>query len=159
MSVMSKKFMSYCIGWIAAALLLVTVGCKKSSNPPDPNPSVDFREYKLFNYSSGEEVDAGSFRLDQLLNGNTKLTITISVPFRQDGVLFNALINTRDSSENELVFSNLGTVPGKTGVLVVNPVVGSGSNLPVKFNDLLDTKGYYVKILNGANVQATGGID
>ncbi|MBX2925644.1 MAG: hypothetical protein KF746_25830 [Chitinophagaceae bacterium] len=129
--------------------------CKKDS-PPEPDPVVDFRNYKLFNYSSGSEVESGSFKIEQLLNGNSRLTITINEPFRQKGVNFEALINTRDAEDNELVFSNLGMVNGETGILVTDPVISSGSNLPIKFTDLINKTGYYVKVMNGANVQATG---
>lgn len=57
-----------------------------------------------------------------------------------------------------MVYANLGSVNGASGALVTYPVVGSGSNLPVKFTDLISKTGYYVKIMNGANVQATGEI-
>lgn len=131
--------------------------CKKDSGP-DPDPVLDFRNYKLFNYSSGSEVEAGSFKIEQLINGNSRLTINISEPFRQSGANFGAVINTKDGGDDELVFSNLGMVNGGTGDLVTDPVIGSGSNLPVKFTDLISKTGYYVKIMNGANVQATGEI-
>ncbi|HRO45673.1 hypothetical protein [Agriterribacter sp.] len=144
---------------LAFFLLLSAIfaGCKKDNNN-NPDPNLDFRTYKLFNYSSGAEVEAGNFRIDQLADGNARLTITISEPYRQDGINFDAVINTKDEAENELIFSYLGSVNGKTGSLIVNPVMGSGSNLPVKYSDLISKTGYYIKIMNGANVQATGEI-
>lgn len=63
---------------------------------PQPDPVTDFINYKLFNYSSGSEVEAGSFKIEQLLNGNSRLTISISEPFRQTGANFEAVINTKD---------------------------------------------------------------
>ena len=147
-------------GWkILAFVLLLSAaswGCKKNSR--DNDPPLDFREYKLFNYSSGSAAEAGSFRADQLADGNTRLTISLSEPYRQNGITFDAVINTKDDSGNELVFSYLGAVNGKTGNLVVNPVIGSGSNLPVKYSELISKTGFYVKVMNGANVQATGEI-
>jgi hypothetical protein len=133
------------------------LGCAKDSGN-DPDPQLDFREYKLFNYSSGSEAEAGSFRIDQLRDGNAKLTISLNEPYRQDGTAFDAVINTRDEADNELVFSYLGSVDGRSGRLVVNPVISSGSNLPVKYADLIGKSGFYVKVMNGANVQATGEI-
>ncbi|HTN08948.1 hypothetical protein [Agriterribacter sp.] len=138
-------------------LSAVFAGCKKDNNS-NPDPNLDFRTYKLFNYSSGAEVEAGNFRIDQLADGNTRLTISINEPYRQNGINFDAVINTKDETANELVFSYLGNVNGKTGSLTVNPVMGSGSNLPVKYSDLISKTGYYIKIMNGANVQATGEI-
>lgn len=146
---------------VSIACMLFCVGllfsCKKDKDP-EPDPVVDFRNYKLFNYSSGSEVEAGAFKIEQLLNGNSRLTIIISEPFRQNGTNFEAVINTKDDEGIELVFSNLGMVNGGTGLLLTDPVVGSGSNLPVKFTDLIGKTGYYVKVMNGANVQATGEI-
>ncbi|MBX3257956.1 MAG: hypothetical protein KF862_27745 [Chitinophagaceae bacterium] len=154
---MMKRSLTFRSVWFLCTLLFVVVlfSCKKDKEP-EPDPVVDFRTYKLFNYSSGSEVDAGTFKIEQLLNGNSRLTITIGEPFRQSGATFEALINTKDEGDNELVFANLGMVDGGTGTLVTDPVVGSGSNLPVKFSDLINKTGYYVKIMNGANVQATG---
>lgn len=143
----------------SGAFLIVSLfsACKK--NKVDENPSIGYKEYRLYNSSSGSPVDAGSFRLDQLSNGNAKITISISQPFRQSNTTFEATINKEDVSGNELVFSNLGLVNGNTGSLVTNPVMSSGSNLPIKYTDLVGQKGYYVKVLNGANVQARGDID
>lgn len=132
-------------------------GCAKDSDN-DPDPQLDFREYKLFNYSSGSEAEAGSFRIDQLRNGNASLTISLNEAYRQEGISFDAVINTKDEAGNELVFSYLGSVDGRSGKLVINPVISSGSNLPVKYSDLIGKSGFYVKVMNGANVQATGEI-
>ena len=154
-----KRTVTFRLVSIVCILLSASIlfSCKKD-NGPDPDPVVDFRNYKLFNYSSGSEVEAGTFKIEQLLNGNSRLTINISEPFRQSGANFGAVINTKDGGDDELVFSNLGMVNGGTGLLVADPVVGSGSNLPVKFTDLIGKTGYYVKVMNGANVQATGEI-
>ncbi|HRQ50512.1 MAG TPA: hypothetical protein PLR74_08250 [Agriterribacter sp.] len=78
--------------------------------------------------------------------------------YRQEGISFDAVINTRDEAGSELVFSYLGSVDGRSGKLVINPVISSGSNLPVKYSDLISKTGYYIKVMNGANVQATGEI-
>ncbi|MGN6491493.1 MAG: hypothetical protein ACTHLE_05805 [Agriterribacter sp.] len=155
---MMKRTVTFRLVSIVCILLSASIlfSCKKD-NGPDPDPVVDFRNYKLFNYSSGSEVEAGTFKIEQLLNGNSRLTINISEPFRQNGTSFDAVINTKDG-DDELVFANLGRVNGGTGTLIADPVVSSGSNLPVKFTDLIGKTGYYVKVMNGANVQATGEI-
>ena len=149
-------------GWKVLILFFISLpvlflGCAKD-NGNDPDPQLDFREYKLFNYSSGSEVEAGSFRIDQLKDGNARLTISLIEPYRQSGIAFDAVINTRDEADNELVFSYLGSVDGGSGKLVINPVISSGSNLPVKYSDLISKSGFYVKVMNGANVQARGEI-
>lgn len=143
----------------SATFLMVNLfsACKKEK--ADENPSIGYKEYRLYNASSGSPVDAGSFRLDQLSNGNAKITIFISQPFRQSNTTFEAVINKEDASGNELVFSNLGLVNGNTGSLITNPIISSGSNLPIKYTDLVGQNNYYVKVLNGANVQARGDIN
>jgi len=50
-------------------------------------------------------------------------------------------------------------VNGNSGTLITNPVLSSSSNLPVKYTDLVGHNGFYVKVLNGANVQAKGRIE
>lgn len=138
-------------------VLAFNMACKKDS-AVNQNQTTDFRNYKLFNYSSGTEVEAGNFKIEQLLSGNARLTITLNEPFRQSNVGFEAVINTKNEGGDELVFADLGVLNGSTGVLVVNPVVASGSNLPIKFSELISRSSYYVKIMNGANVQAVGNI-
>lgn len=147
---------------VLALTFVVTVtalntSCKKDDGPKQEQ-STDFRNYKLFNYSSGSEVEAGGFVIEQLLNGNARITITLNEPFRINNVDFESVINTKNENGDELIFANLGTLNGGTGTLSVSPVVGSGSNLPIKFAELISRSAYYVKILNGANVQATGTI-
>ncbi len=155
---MSNTYRTIGIGMILILELAFFSGaCKKDKK--DPNPSINYKEYRLINISGGSSVDAGSFRVDELQDGNTKITILISEPFRQDGAGFQASVNKKDSEGNELVLSNLGLVNGGLGSLVVNPVLSSGTNLPVKYNELVGPYGYYVKILNGANVQALGDIN
>ena len=149
-------------GWRVLSLFFILlsalfIGCAKDDGN-DPDPQLDFREYKLYNYSSGTEAEAGSFRIDQLKDGNARLTISLAEPYRQNGISFNDVINTKDEADNELVFSYLGSVDGRSGKLVINPVVSSGSNLPVKYSDLISKSGFYVKVMNGANVQANGEI-
>lgn len=156
---MIRRMVNPALLFTISLLLTISVllSCKKDKN--DPNPSVAFKEYRLYNSSSGSPVDAGSFRLDQLANGNAKITISISEPFRQTNASFQAVINKADESGNELVYSNLGLVNGNSGSLVTSPIMSSGSNLPIKYTDLVGQTGYYVKILNGANVQARGDIN
>ena len=155
---MSGIYRTTGIGMILiAGLIFFSGACKKDKK--DPNPSINYKEYRLFNVSGGSSVDAGSFRIDELQNGNTKITILISEPFRQEGAGFQASINKEDEDGNELVLSSLGMVNGGSGSLVVNPVLSGGTNLPVKYHDLVGNYGYYIKILNGANVQARGDIN
>ncbi|MBX3241918.1 MAG: hypothetical protein KIT80_13095 [Chitinophagaceae bacterium] len=144
------------IAGIAVASLLVvgSVACKKERTPRET--VIDSREYSLFNYSSGSQVAAGTFKLEHMESGNARLTIQLNEAFRQPQINFTALVVT-ELNDTEVVFAQLGNVPGNSGYLVVNPVISLGSNLPVKFTDLVG-KAYYLKIMNGANVQATGEI-
>lgn len=152
---MIKMKLVLALGIIVFTSFLNTA-CKKDND--QKQQVTDFRNYKLFNYSSGSEMEAGGFVIEQLLDGNARLTITLSAPYRQNNVSFQAVINTKNEAGDELVFANLGTVNGSSGMLTTSPVVASGSNLPVKFSELISRSNYYVKILNGANVQATGNI-
>lgn len=142
---------------LITGLIFFSGACKKDKR--DPNPSIQYKEYRLFNISGGSPVDAGSFRVDELQNGNTKITLLISEPFRQNGVGFQASVNKKDNAGNELVLASLGLVNGVSGSLVVNPVLASGTNLPIKYDELVGPYGYYIKVLNGANVQAQGDIN
>ena len=155
---MSKHFRRSAL-FTGSALWLVTFlgACNKSRE--DPNPSINFKTYTLYNASSGSNVAAGNFRIDQLKDGNTKITIAISEPFRQANASFEAVINKEDTAGNELVFADLGVVSGNSGTLITNPVISSGSNLPIKYTDLVGNFGYYIKVMNGANVQAKGEIN
>ena len=73
-------------------------------------------------------MEAGSFRIDLLRDGNARLTISLNESYRQEGISFDAVINTRDEAGSELVFSYLGSVDGRSGKLVINPVISSQSS-------------------------------
>lgn len=152
-----RMFKTYLLFFVVIVIAGLFTACKKDKG--DSNPSVAFKEYRLYNSSSGNPVDAGGFRIDQLADGAAKITISISKPYLQPNTKFQAVINKQDASGNELVFSNLGLVDGNSGSLVINPIMSSGSNLPIKYTDLVGQTGYYVKVLNGANVQAKGDIN
>lgn len=138
------------------AVCAVSVGCKKDKTPPVS--VIDAKEVSLFNYSSGSAVNAGTSKIEHLEGGNARISIQLNEAFRQPQVNFSALITTTLSDDNEVVFAQLGSVPGFSGNLVVNPVIKLGSALPVKYSELVGRTGYFIKVMSGANVQAIGEI-
>ncbi len=137
-------------------LLMIGAGCSKDRAPVEA--VVDLKEFKLFNYSSGAAVEAGICKIEHLESGNARVTVQLHEAFRQPQVNFSALITTTLADENEVVFAQLGSVPGASGNLVVHPVVKLGSGLPLKYPELIGNTGYFIKVMSGANVQATGEI-
>ncbi len=117
------------------------------------------KEYKLFNLSSGASLEAGTFTIAELENGNSKLTIRLNEGYRVPGAFLQSSITVTDNSGVELVYANLNGVLGASGLGETNPVVASGSNANVKYNDIITKVGYTVKVLNGSNVQAKGTIN
>jgi hypothetical protein len=140
---------------LITALLIVSCS-KKDTTPPYQGRSKD---YKLYNYSSGAAVEAGTFTISELESGNSKLTINLNQGYKVPGVSLKSSITVTDNTGVELVFSNLKDVDGGAGVGETNPVVASGTNATVKYTDLIGKIGYTVKVLNGSNVQAKGTIN
>lgn len=153
---MNRKFSWKLLSGLMTALVLA--GFVACNDDDDDGPPLSFREYNLYNYSSGNQVDAGSFRIDEQRDGNARLSITLAPAFRVDNVNFQAQLVARDTNNVELVYASLGQVNGGSGELSVSPILESATNLPVRYADLITKTGYFVRILNGANVQATGEI-
>lgn len=131
-------------------------GCNKDGGPAES--VIDRKEFPLFNYSSGSAVDAGFSKIEHLGTGNARITIQLNEGFRLPQVSFSAFITTNLPDNNEVVFVQLGAVPGASGHLVVHPVIKLGSGLPLKYTELPGSTGYFIKVMAGANVQAIGEI-
>ena len=131
--------------------------CSKSDNNNNNNqqPTVK-KEYRLFNQSSGTPLDAGTFTISQLADGNASLTINLAAGYRVTNINLPSSIVTTDATGTELIYANLGLVDGNTGVGITSPVVIASNNLAVKYVDLIAKTGYLIKVLNGSNVQARG---
>src|SRR5690606_20758033 len=113
-------------GWKVLSLFFILlsalfIGCAKDDGN-DPDPQLDFREYKLYNYSCGTEAEAGSFRIDQLKDGSARLTVSLAEPYRQNRISCNAVIHTKAKADHDLVCSYRGAVHGGTGNLVIDRV-------------------------------------
>jgi hypothetical protein len=152
-SVFSKKFLVLLVLPVLAAALLV--GCSKSEDKPAFNARSN--NYTLINLSTGAPVEAGKFTITELADGNAKLSIQLNQGYKVAGVKFRTTITAPQPTGPDLLFADLGDMDGGTGTLEVNPVVSGATNVPVKYNDLIQS-GYIIKIMNGSNLQAAGTI-
>lgn len=136
-------------------VMLVFSSCKKEED----GPALQNETYQLVNLSSGSSQSAGSFRILEQANGNAAVEINLAQAFRINGARFNAVIVTYDeSTASELVYANLGEINGGSARVLINPVLQLSTNQPVSYADLTARTGYTLKLLNGANVQASGQI-
>jgi hypothetical protein len=136
-------------------LVMITVACNKNND----GPNLPSTEYALYNYSSGTAVNAGKFSFRQLPDSNASVTVTLDKSYLQEGASYNATISTgSDSGKAELTYAVIGTFTGANGSVTASPLRSLSTNMPIKYSDLLARKGYYVKVLSGANVQAKGEI-
>lgn len=144
--------------WVILPVLALffLASCSKKNDTPAFKPRIS--TYKLLNYSTGSPVEAGSFTFTELQNGGVSAAINLNAGYTVPGVKFKATITVADAAGVELVYADLGEIDGATGTPVVNPVVSSGSNTPIKYNDLISKTGYTLKVMNGSNVQAKGTI-
>ena len=133
---------------------LLFSACSKN----DSEPTLPSKEYTLYNYSSGSAVNAGSFTIQELADSTASLTIKLSSGFSIANVSLPAYIAKTDSITGvELIYANLGNVDGTSGILTATPVKTS-DNMTVNYSTLVGLQGYYVKVMNGTNVQAKGSI-
>ncbi len=153
---MTRSFRFLRLFLLLAMVGAAAAGCNKDRVPVEA--VIDVKEFQLFNYSGGSAVNAGFCKIEHLESGNARVTVQLNEAFRQPQISFSALITTTLPDDNEVVFAQLGSVPGASGNLVVNPVLKLGSGLPLKYSELAGTTGYFVKVMSGANVQATGEI-
>jgi hypothetical protein len=135
-------------------ILIAFASCSKSDDTPAFQGKS--KEYKMYNTSSGTAVEAGSFTIAELADGNAKVTVRLNANFRTSGTVYKSNITTTDAGGVELVFSNLSDVEGNSGVGETTVLMASGSNLAVKYSDAITKIGYVVKVFSGANIQARG---
>jgi hypothetical protein len=151
-SVFSQRLLRFLVFPVLAALLFTA--CSKSENktPPFVGRTSD---YKLHNLSTGTSVEAGTFTITELSDGNAKLSIQLGQGYLVAGAKFKTTITVPQATGSELLFADLGEMDGGTGTLVVNPIVSGATNVPAKYNDLIHS-GYLIKVMNGNNLQASG---
>lgn len=154
-TVLSKRFLRLLVFPVLAAVLFTSCR-KKDDTPPFTGRS---EVYKMYNVSTGSNVEAGTFTITELANGNSKLSIQLNQGYRVAGAKFRTTITVPQSSGNELLFADLGEMDGGTGTLEVNPIVSGATNAAVKYTDIIMQSGYTIKVMNGNNLQATGVIN
>lgn len=152
---MQKIISTFIIAVGIAAVSLLSSCSKSDNNNNNQQPTVK-KEYRLFNQSSGMPLDAGTFTISQLADGNASLTINLAAGYRVTNINLPSTIVTTDVTGTELLYANLGLVDGNTGIGITSPVVIASNNLAVKYIDLIAKTGYLIKVLNGGNVQARG---
>ena len=145
-------------GWLSAALFVSIIAITGNACKKD-NVNLPYREYRLYNYSSGSAVDAGFFRVQQLSDSNSKIYVSLNQAYRTPNVQFAVTLNTQDTSGGEFVYSNLGNMEGSKGELIVQPVIATATNQPIRYTELIQKVGYFVKVMSGSNVQARGTIE
>jgi hypothetical protein len=145
--------------WLSLLSLLGVLLLLGSCTKEDDGPALRTESYSLFNQSSGSSQSAGTFRILEQRNGNAAVEINLSEGYRINGARFTAVIVTYDAaSDSELVYANLGEINGGSARVTINPVIQLSNNLALSYDDLTGRAGYTLKILNGANVQASGQI-
>ncbi|WP_290789451.1 hypothetical protein [Flavihumibacter sp. UBA7668] len=150
---MKWKWMSL-LSLLSVAIILIS--CNKND---EDGPALQNETYQLVNLSSGSSQSAGTFRILEQSNGNAAVEINLAQAFRINGARFNAVIVTYDeSTDSELVYANLGEINGGSARVLINPVLQLSTNQAISYADLTGRTGYTLKLLNGANVQASGQI-
>jgi len=144
--------------FLAGLALLIScgvMGCRKTGD----SPSLASKQYILYNYSSGSSVQAGSFVIRELADGNCSLTISLADGYKVPGVTLKTYIVTPESTGGgQFIYADLGNLDGGSGQATRNPVITNSDNRSVKYTSLVAQKTYQVKVLNGSNVQAIGPI-
>ena len=132
------------------------MGCSKKVD----SLSLASKQYILYNYSSGSGVQAGSFVINELADGNSSLSVSLADGYKVPGVTLKTYIVTPDSTGGgQFIYADLGNLNGGTGQATKSPVITNSDNRSVKYTSLVAQKGYLVKVLNGSNVQAIGPIE
>lgn len=151
-TVLSQRFLRLLVFPVLAAVLFTS--CRKSDDTP---PFVGRSEvYKMYNVSTGSDVEAGTFTITELANGNARLSIQLNQGYRVAGAKFRTTITVPQTAGNELLFADLGEMDGGIGTLEVNPIVSGATNAAVKYNEFIVQSGYTIKVMNGNNLQASG---
>lgn len=125
----------------------------------DDTPSLASKTYSMYNYSSGSAVNAGSFTISELSDGNASLSVSLASGFLVPGVTLKSYVVLTDStSGGELIYANLNDIDGTSGQVTTSPVINSSTNTAIPYTELVSKTGYSVKVLNNTNVQAKGDI-
>jgi hypothetical protein len=155
---MMKRIMRVNVVLLTTVFTLgLLTGCGKD-NTPQPTTSGKQKDYKLYNLSTGASVEAGTFTISELLNGNAKLAIQLNPNYKVTGARFKVTMTVPQTGGTELLFADLGEMDGGSGTMEINPLLAGATNAAVTYNDIIGRTGYTLKIMNGANLQARGTI-
>ena len=129
--------------------------CSKNSSSPTTS-----RSYKMYNYSSGSAVEAGSLTLNETSDGNASISVSLSNLYLAPGKVFKSYLILRDSVLGvEVTYATLSDIDGATGVSTTAPIINSSTNVAIKYDEIVSDKRYSVKLYNSNTVQAIGKID
>lgn len=145
---------------LMAAGLLTTILFSSCSSDDDNNNNggvTATKEYKLYNLSSGTQVEAGSIVLSQLADSTASAQVTLNSGYRQSGTTYNVNIIT-SATTGDFLYANLTSIDGGVGTSTTSPVRNASNNLTIKYSTLIGLTGYRIRIVTGSVVQATGTI-
>jgi WD40 repeat protein len=136
-------------------IALSFMNCSKNSSSPTTS-----RSYKMYNYSSGSAVEAGSLTLNETSNGNASISVSLSNLYLVPGKVFKSYLILRDSVLGvEVTYAILSDIDGATGVSTTAPLINSSTNIAIKYEEIVSDKRYSVKVYNSNTIQAIGKIE
>ena len=136
-------------------IALSFMNCSKNSSSPTTS-----RSYKMYNYSSGSAVEAGSLTLDETSDGNASISVSLSNLYLAPGKVFKSYLILRDSVLGvEVPYATLSDIDGATGVSTTAPLINISTNVAIKYDEIVSDKRYSVKVYNSNTIQAIGKIE
>lgn len=142
-----------------ALAVLCFVACSKSSNIATPE-TPSSQSYKMYNYSSGSAVEAGSLTLQKTDDGNASIAVNLNDSYLVPGKILKAYLIVKDTILGiEANYANLSDIDGATGFATTAPLINSSTNVAIKYDALVSEKRYSVKVYNSNTVQAIGKIE
>jgi hypothetical protein len=145
---------------LALALPVLVISCDKDDDEGE-DMQLESKQYVLYNDTTGAELNAGTFTVKELSDGNTAIDIALSDSFKVNDASFDALIvSFNDITQRDSVYASLGQVNGATGRGAMSPVIWSSTNAPIRYDSLISLDNYRVVVMrNDSTVYAEGAID
>lgn len=138
-------------------IVLSFMNCSKNSSSPANNTSGT---YKMYNYSSGSAVEAGSLTLNETSDGNASISVSLGSNYLVPGKVFKSYLILKDSVLGvDVTCALLNDMDGATGLSTTAPLVNSSTNVAIKYHDIITARRYSVKVYNNNTIQAIGKIE
>jgi hypothetical protein len=138
-------------------IVLSLMNCSKNSSSPTTNTSGT---YKMYNYSSGNAVEAGSLTLDETSDGNASISVSLSSNYLVPGKMFKSYLILKDSVLGvDVTCATLNDVDGATGLSTTAPLINRSTNVAIKYQEIIAARRYSVKIYNNNTIEAIGKIE